>query len=108
MKNILFICSKNKWRSLTAETIFKNHPQCNVKSAGTEEGARVKVNHKMICWADYILVMERKHQEKILIKFPEETTDTEIIVLDIPDEYKYMDKELIEELESALQAILDY
>jgi protein-tyrosine phosphatase len=79
-----------------------------VKSAGTEEGARVKVSAKMILWADHILVMERKHKEKIQIKFPEETTDKEIIILDIPDEYKYMDKELIEELESALEEILDY
>jgi predicted protein tyrosine phosphatase len=108
LKNILFICSKNKWRSLTAETIFKNHPHCNVKSAGTEEGARVKVNAKLIQWADHILVMERKHKEKMQLKFPEEITEKEIIVLDIPDEYKYMDKELIEELESALVEVLDY
>jgi predicted protein tyrosine phosphatase len=24
--NILFVCSRNKWRSATAETIYQNHP----------------------------------------------------------------------------------
>ena len=34
---ILFVCSRNKRRSLTAETIFKNEPAWEVRSAGTEE-----------------------------------------------------------------------
>ena len=50
--------------------------------------------------------MEKKHQEKIVGKFLEETTHKKIIVLDIPDIYKYMDQELIEEIKTSIAAYL--
>jgi len=96
--NILFICSRNKWRSATAENIYKNHPDHQVRSAGTAQSARVKTNAKLIIWAEIIFVMEKKHKQRIIERFPEETCDKEIITLDIPDEYQYMDEDLIEEL----------
>lgn len=96
--NILFVCSRNKWRSATAETIYKNHPEHQVRSAGTEPSARIKLNAKHVIWADLIFVMEKKHKQRIKEKFSEEIADKKIVVMDIPDEYQYMDKELIEEL----------
>jgi Low molecular weight phosphotyrosine protein phosphatase len=39
---ILFVCSRNKRRSLTAETIFKSETRWEVRSAGTEESALIK------------------------------------------------------------------
>lgn len=96
--NILFVCSRNKWRSATAETIYKNHPEHQVRSAGTEPSARIKLNAKHVIWADLIFVMEKKHKQRIEEKFSEEIADKKIVVMDIPDEYQYMDKELIEEL----------
>ena len=98
--NILFVCSRNKWRSATAETIYKNHPEHQVRSAGSEPSARIKLNSKYIIWADLIFVMEKKHKQRMAEKFSEEITDKEIVILDIPDDYQYMDKELIEELNS--------
>jgi len=98
--NILFVCSRNKWRSATAETIYKNHPVHQIRSAGTEPSARVKLNAKHIIWADLIFVMEKKHKQRIKEKFSNEIIDKIIITLDIPDEYQYMDEELIEELNS--------
>ncbi|MFD2284903.1 hypothetical protein ACFSOV_02195 [Pedobacter petrophilus] len=50
--NILFVCSRNKWRSATAESIFKNHPIHQVRSAGTEPSARIKLSAKHLTWAD--------------------------------------------------------
>ena len=55
--NILFICSRNKWRSRTAETIFNNVQHCEVKSAGTSENAEVKLTEKLLNWADLVFVM---------------------------------------------------
>ncbi|AZI25125.1 protein tyrosine phosphatase [Pedobacter sp. G11] len=103
--NILFVCSRNKWRSATAETIYKNHPEHQVRSAGTEPSARIKLNAKHVIWADLIFVMEKKHKQRIEEKFSEEIADKKIVIMDIPDEYQYMDKELIEELNSKT---LDY
>ena len=106
MKNILFICSRNKWRSLTAETIYKNNSEFKAKSAGTENSARVKINSKLLLWADLIFVMEKHHKEKLLQNFQGETKNIKIIILEIPDIYKFMDKELIEELQMSVSAYL--
>ena len=96
--NVLFICSRNKWRSATAETIYKNHPIHQIRSAGTEPSARIKINSKLVIWADLIFVMEKRHKQRISEKFKDEIMDKEIVVLDIPDDYQYMDEELIEEI----------
>lgn len=106
MKNLLFICSRNKWRSLTAEKIYKNNRDFNVKSAGTENSARVKINAQLLVWADIIFVMEKHHKEKLVQKFPQETGNKEIIILEIPDIYNYMDKGLIEEIEDSVAGYL--
>ena len=100
--NVLFVCSKNKWRSRTAETIYKNHPQFNVKSAGTEQGAEIKVDDKLINWANVIFVMEKKHKEFLQRAFPS-FSQKKISILDIPDEYKYMDAELIDMIQTCVE-----
>lgn len=105
--NILFICSRNKWRSRTAETIFKNNQKHNVKSAGTENEAKIKVNEKLINWADLIFVMEKRHKERLRDKFGELIDYKEIVILDIKDDYKYMDTEFIEILETSVSPYLD-
>ncbi|MET4081258.1 putative protein tyrosine phosphatase [Pedobacter sp. UYP30] len=104
--NILFVCSRNKWRSATAETIYKNHQEHQVRSAGTESSARIKLNASHILWADVIFVMEKKHKQRILEKFNLESSDQEIIILDIPDDYNYMNEELIEEIRTKVEPYL--
>ena len=103
---LLFVCSKNKWRSRTAETMYKNHRDLDVKSAGTEHDARIKITAGLIHWADVIFVMENKHREILKQKFSEELKHKKIIVLDILDNYQYMDEELIEEIKSAVETYL--
>ncbi|MEH3113597.1 low molecular weight protein tyrosine phosphatase family protein [Pedobacter terrae] len=97
--NILFVCSRNRWRSATAEAMYKNHPEHQVRSAGTEPSARIKINSKLIIWADLTFVMEKKHKQRITERFTDEVYEKEIITLDIPDDYQYMDRELIEEID---------
>ncbi len=67
--NILFVCSENKRRSLTAEKIFDGVNGHNVRSAGTEKNSRIKVTPGLIGWANLIFCFEKKHlrrlQEKI-------------------------------------------
>ena len=95
---LLFVCSKNKWRSKTAETIFKDNPKLLVKSAGTSSKAQKRITRDLIEWADEIYVMERKHKEIIEMKFGR--MKTKIHILNIPDVYQYMDEDLIEELKN--------
>jgi predicted protein tyrosine phosphatase len=101
--NILFVCSRNQWRSRTAETIFKNHQGHSVRSAGTEKDARVKVSEKLIHWADLIFVMEKRHKQRLHDRFGDLLFDKRLIILDIEDNYRYMDNELIETLKNSIR-----
>ena len=100
--NVLFICSRNKWRSLTAETIFKGNQTHTIRSAGTEANARVRVTEKLINWADLIFVMEKRHKEKLIDKFGLLMNDKDVVILNVEDNYKYMDAELIEILQTSI------
>lgn len=104
---LLFICSRNKWRSLTAEKIFSGVNEYDVRSGGTEANARIKVTDGHIGWADLIFVMEKKHSRRIKNKFGDLLYDKKIICLDIPDEYQFMDEELIELLKSRVAEYID-
>ncbi|QMW00964.1 low molecular weight protein tyrosine phosphatase family protein [Spirosoma foliorum] len=104
--NILFVCSRNQWRSPTAETLYKNHQNHQVRSAGTSSSARIKVTAKLIQWADLIFVMEKRHKQRLLERFSVEIEDRQIIVLDIPDHYLFMDPELIDILQQSVSPYL--
>ena len=104
--NVLFVCSRNQWRSPTAGRIFKGHPVIVARSAGTSLSARHRISHVDIDWADVILVMEDKHRERIVADYAQLIEHTPIHVLDIPDEYKYMDPELIDMLEQTVEPML--
>lgn len=101
-RKLLFICSQNKWRSPTAEKLVHGFNGYQGRSAGTAEGARIKVTAGHIGWADVIFVMEKKHTQKLQAEFGEELAGKEIICLQIPDDYQFMDPELIELLKSRL------
>lgn len=104
--NVLFVCSRNQWRSPTAERMFKGHPVIIARSAGTSLSARHRISHVDIAWADVIMVMEDKHRQRIVSEYTRMVEHTPIHVLDIPDEYKYMDPELIEILEQTIEPLL--
>jgi len=106
LSNLLFICSKNQWRSPTAELLFKNHPVHHARSAGTSDKARIKVNQKMLDWADIFFVMERKHQQLLKKQFPFAIANKPLIVLDIEDNYQFGDEELIGILKTSLSDYL--
>lgn len=104
--NLLFICSRNKWRSPTAEEIWRKNPDFNVKSAGTSPKAIRTVSSADIRWASQVFVMEKKHKNRLVAEFTRMLDHKPIHILDIPDEYKYMDQELVAELEEKVNAIL--
>lgn len=92
---ILFVCGRNKWRSPTAERLYHSDDRIEVRSAGVSAQARHQVSQADIEWADLILVMERKYASRMqaiyrTLVFPP------IASLEIPDDYEYMDEELIE------------
>ena len=69
---LLFVCSRNRKRSLTAESIFDGANGHQVRSVGTEDGARVRVTAGHIGWADMIFVMEKRHRSRLKAKYRDE------------------------------------
>jgi len=106
MKKVLFLCSKNKLRSPTAEAIFSNVEGWEVYSAGISNDAEVHVSVEDIEWADIIFVMEKAHKKKLSSKFGRVIKDQKVISLDIPDDYEYMDEKLIGILQSKVPGLV--
>ena len=105
--HVLFICSRNQWRSPTAEQVWCRHPLLSVRSAGTSLKARRMVSADDISWATVIMVMEEKHKSRLKAEFNRLLEGKTIHVLDIPDDYKYMDPELVEQLELCVPSLLE-
>lgn len=103
---VLFICSRNQWRSPTAERIWKDHPRVMPRSAGTSPNARHPVSADDIRWAHVILVMEHKHRSRLVAEYARLMEHKPVHVLDIPDDYGFMDPELVAELEQAVPPLL--
>ena len=80
----------------------------SVRSAGTSPNARRKVSADDIRWANVIFVMEEKHKSRLVAEFSGLLDGKTIHVLDLPDEYKYMDPELVEQLEQSVAVILGF
>ena len=106
-RNILFICSRNQWRSPAAEANYSAHLHLQVRSAGTSSKARRRLSVKDIRWADLIIVMEEKHRQRIRAEFRDEMRYKAIEVLAIEDRYQFMDPELIDEIRAVVDSLLE-
>lgn len=104
--NLLFLCSQNKRRSLTAERLFDGYEGHSARSAGTESNARIKVTAGLIGWADVIFCMEKKHVRRIREKYAEELLGKQVVCLNIPDDFEFMDEDLQALLLSAVEEYL--
>jgi predicted protein tyrosine phosphatase len=95
MKRVLFVCSQNKLRSPTAEQVFCDLPGFKVMSAGTNRSAAIPLSVDLVEWADVLFVMEKTHKSLVQKKYRPYLKDKRIVCLDIPDQYDFMDPELV-------------
>ncbi len=103
---VLFICSRNRWRSPTAEKLFAKRADLQVRSRGLARAARRRLTNADLDWADVILVMEDEHHDRLFERHRDAVGSKTVHVLDIPDEYRFMDPELIEILEASVPGFL--
>ena len=68
--------------------------------------ARHPVSAADLSWAQVIFVMEEKHKSRLVAEYRRFLENKPIHVLDIPDDYKYMDAELVALLQESVGAIL--
>lgn len=107
MLKILFVCARNQWRSPTAEQIFSERPDLEVRSAGLSPKSPRRLSQKDIEWADIIMVMEQEHKIRILEKFQDNNENVPpLYVLNIPDNYQFMDPELVSILLVEVEGII--
>lgn len=106
LKNVLFVCSRNRLRSPTAEQIFADYPGIECASAGVANDAENFLTPELVEWADLIFVMEKVHRKKLASQFRAYLGKSRVICLDIPDRYGYMDPTLIDLLRKKVTPFL--
>ncbi len=102
-KKVLCVCSAGCLRSPTAANILHTEYGYNTRSAGvSDEYAIVPLSGKLLTWADEIVVMESWHVheiEAVLERMESESNKfirPNIVYLDIPDDYGWMEDSLVE------------
>ncbi len=103
---LLFVCSRNQWRSPTAEKTYHKDPRVDARSRGTARGAVRTLAAGDLQWADMVLVMEQKHRRYIASHFGQLVQHKPVHVLDIPDDYQYMDDELVDAIRTAVEPLI--
>ena len=103
--NILVVCGRNKKRSRTAEYIFKNDSRFSIRSAGLSPKSNRQISEKDFNWADIVFVMEAGQRARILGVYRHLDLPT-IEVLDIEDEYEFMDDDLVQMLSDKINGTL--
>jgi predicted protein tyrosine phosphatase len=106
VKRVLFICSQNRLRSPTAEQVFSTRADLECSSAGLNHDAENPVTSELVAWAEIIFVMEKTHLNKLRWKFKSHLGNARVICLGIPDDYEYMDPELVRLLKNKVGRIL--
>lgn len=104
---VLFVCTVNRLRSPTAETLFSAYPGIEAISAGTDSAAPRPLTRELVASADVIFAMESHHRERIRKKFKQRPPDNRIITLNIPDEFERDQPELIALLKDKVTPRLD-
>lgn len=90
---------------MTAEMIFRDISVYDVKSCGTNTGARVKITAGLIGWADKIIFMEKKHKELASKSYGDLLSKKQIYLLNIKDIYEYLDSKFIDKFKLKMQKL---
>jgi predicted protein tyrosine phosphatase len=103
---LLFVCGRNRRRSLTAQDVFSRYPGVEALSAGTDRDAETPLTGDLVEWADVIVAMERTHRDKLTRRFGALLRDKRVVVLGVPDVYRHMQAELVAVLKARVAAVL--
>jgi predicted protein tyrosine phosphatase len=103
---ILFVCGRNRSRSPTAEKVYRTDPRVQVRSAGLSPQSSHRISAEDLSWADLVMVMERRHKSRIRNAFPDLPHHPRIVSLDIPDDYEFMDEELVQLINDGVEFYL--
>jgi len=94
-------------RSATAHKIYEDDIRFDIKSAGTDKSANTVISLELLSWADSIVVMETAHRNYIRKKFPDIYKNKKIVCLYIPDDFDFMQTELIVRLKETFESLYE-
>jgi len=105
-KRILFVCTQNKVRSLTAEHLYRGRPDLEVKSCGTATFAKNQLTNELLTWAEYVFVFDDSQLEVIARHFQKAAAEKPVISLGLPDVFTYKSDALVVKLTTKLDPYL--
>jgi len=105
-KKVLFICTQNKVRSLTAEHLYRARPDLEVKSCGTATFAKNQLTKEILNWADAVFTFDKSQMEVIERNFAKEVADKPVICLGLADVYTYKSDALVVKLTAKVEPYL--
>ena len=88
------------------EKAFAKWHGIETDSAGLNNDAETPLSPEQIAWADIIFVMERTHRIKLSRRFRKHLNGKRVVCLDIPDDYDFMQTELVKLLEARVGRFL--
>ena len=94
-RRILFVCSRNRLRSPTAEQVFATWPALEIDSAGLADDAQVPLSAEQLAWAELIVGMEKSHRRRLQARHRARLKGKRVVCLDIPDHYELMQPEFV-------------
>lgn len=106
LTRLLFVCTRNKLRSPTAEQVFGGRAGLDVASAGANRDADTPLTAGLVAWADIVFVMEKAQREKLQARYKAVLKDKRLVCLDIPDRFGFMDPALVQLLERKVRPFL--
>ena len=103
---VLFVCRQNKVRSLTAEHLYCERLDLEVRSAGTATFAKNQLTNELLGWADLIFVFDDTQTEALETRFGHLLRHKQVICLDLPDIFEYKSQSLVLKLTAKLEPYL--
>ena len=101
-KRVLFVCTENRMRSLTAHQIYRGRPDLEVQSAGVSEYARVPLTQAMFEWADQVFVFSKRQQRIVEARFGDRSEGKRLVCLHLPDRFQFDRPKLVSKLTGKL------
>lgn len=105
-RRVLFVCTQNKVRSLTAEHLYRVRPDLEVKSCGTATFAKNQLTKELLQWAEAVFTFDDTQMEAIEGRFAKEVVDRPVICLGLPDVFTYKSDALVVKLTAKLEPYL--
>ena len=103
---VLFVCTQNKVRSLTAEHLYRERQDLEVRSCGTAAFAKNQLTEEVMKWADMVFIFDELQAEVIEKKFGKNAFGKEIISLGLADVYQYKSESLVLKLTATIEPYL--